>query len=132
MSATLDDTREESRREDSIGSEKKDKRKDEAKYTIEIVKKMLAKGIVDVREISEYSDLSIDEIEKIKLDLTNLVGEKMNTLLAEMKEESRIEGIKEANFKADKRMLDDGLLTTQQISEYLGLSVDEVEDIKMS
>ena len=54
----------------------------------------------------------------------------MCKVMEDMRNESLKEGIKEGAINTAKRMLEDGMLTLEKISEYAGLSLDEVKKLK--
>ena len=54
----------------------------------------------------------------------------MCQIMEDMRNESLKEGIKEGAINTAKRMLEDGMLTLEKISEYAGLSLDEVKKLK--
>ena len=47
----------------------------------------------------------------------------------EGRQEGRLEGIKESSSESAVKMLKDGMLPTEKIAEYTGLSVGEVEKL---
>ena len=61
----------------------------------------------------------------------------MNKALEEFREEAkqegrqegRLEGIKESSSESAVKMLKDGVLPTEKIAEYTGLSVGEIEKL---